>query len=287
MSSFGVSLAESGSRHHGESGRPEPVKPTNLGVMSEVDDPESPDSRIRPIVAELDALVASVSGVRDALAALPGLMNDWTVGEPDEAQSLVVEVLTEPGAMVGVWERLAAGRACLVLPDPSVLAELSAPPAGAHVGIRVIVGETDDRQARAAIDEAARLGIEARSLADPPSWFAVDDGDRCIYPSAWEVTRPEQLLVLHDPVAAGGFRMLFDELWRRAVPLDARIADWERLLKLLEKGLTEAEAALEMHVSERTVRRRVREVAAALGAQNLFTLGIAWAAPADSRPEPR
>lgn len=251
--------------------------------MTDPDDDVTPEELVRPIVAELDALARSADRLRDALAALPGLMNDWTVGEPDEAQSLLVEVLAGPGAVADAWDRLTPGRGRFVLPDLRVLGELRPAPAG----IRVIVGPADAADTAAALAEADRLGAEVRSLADPPSWFAVDDTDRCGYPARWEIARPEHVLLLHDPVAAGGFRMLFEELWRRAAPLGASTPDWEPVLELLDRGLTEAEVASALHVSERTVRRRIRDAATAFGTRGRFALGLARATSAERGPGAR
>jgi hypothetical protein len=244
--------------------------------MRAAERPATPDALIRPITAELDTIAADATALRDALAALPGLMNDWTVGAPDEEQSLVVDVLAGPDAVAEVWRRLAVRPACFVLPDAGALGELAELPGIDLSGTRIIVGRTGGDETRLALEQAARLGVELRALSDSPSWFATD-GDRCGYPSAWETERPAQLLVLHDPVAAGGFRLLFDELWRRASPLDARTPEWESVLRLLELGRSETQIAAALHLSERTVRRRIHDAAAFLGARNRFTLGLAWA----------
>jgi hypothetical protein len=254
--------------------------------MAARDETLSPDALVRPIVHELEAVASELSRMRDVLDALPDLMNDWVVGAPDEEQLLDIDVLAGPDAVRAAWERFAGRAACFVLPDARVLAEV--PAAGAvgapASGIRVILGAADEGARRVAIEEAARVGAEVRWIADPPSWFAVDDRDRCCYPSAWERGRPEYLLVLHDPVAAGGFRMLFEELWRRATPLDAGVPDWEAVVRLLDRGHTEGEVADILGLSERTVRRRIHEAGEALGASNRFTLGLAWAASVRAAP---
>ncbi len=247
--------------------------------MTALDTPDpvsTTDSPVAPLLAELDAVVSATVVVREALAALPGLANDWAVGEPDEEQLLAAELITGPDAIADMWTRLASAGSCYVLPDPTALAGLT-PCGDAARGIRVVVTASDEEARRAALTESARLGVAVRSLPDPPSWFAVDDADRCCYPSAWRPARPEHLLVLHDPVAAGGFRMLFEELWRRSAPLEVRAPEWEPVLRLLDRGLNESAVAAALHVSERTVRRRIRDASEALGARNRFTLGLAWA----------
>lgn len=236
--------------------------------------PEGPDAIVGPVAAELDTLLADVAALRDELRSLPGLMADWEAGEPAAEQTLVVAALPGPTAVAECWNLLAEQDACFVLPDAAALAELE--PREATLGIRAIVGETDAAAHAALLAESARLGVRLRTLADPPSWYAVH-GDRCGYPMEWDLERPAGMLVLHDAVAAGGFRLMFEELWRRATPPDTSRPAWEPVLRELELGRTESQIARRLHLSERTVRRRIREAATALGASNRFTLGLAWA----------
>ena len=246
--------------------------------------PNSPEALVESLGGELDAIGSALSEVRSVLLALPGLMKDHVDGAPDEEQSLVVGVLAEPGSIAALWERLDGDGACFVLPDARALAELP-PPTGARRRVRVIVGDADADATESAADVTERLGLDLRSLHDPPSWFAVD-GDRCGYPASWTPERPAQLLVLHDSVAAGGFQALFEQLWRRAAPPDARRPEWEPVLRQLELGRSEPAIAAALHLSERTVRRRIQAASSALGARNRFTLGVAWADAAGRQEAP-
>lgn len=244
------------------------------------------DAALARVHAQLEALAA----VRLHLTTMPARLRHWE-GAQNADDEVRMELRHGPDAVVDVWLRLCerggAVDAFGCFPDPAPLARVVAQ-AGARSSessrIRVIVGRGEtDAGARDALAELEGRGVEVRALERPPGWFAGEGADRSAFPTAWGVRWPSTVRLVPHAVASQSLRSFFDELWRRAVPLEeAEVglteADWAPVLRLLERGLSDAEVARELGLSERTVRRRVEEAMVELGAADRFALGRAWAA---------
>ncbi|GAA4712449.1 helix-turn-helix transcriptional regulator [Phytohabitans rumicis] len=84
---------------------------------------------------------------------------------------------------------------------------------------------------------------------------------------------PPAVVLVRDPALLAALSALFELYWERAVPVSVRAeAD---VLPLLVAGLTDQEIAAKLGWSHRTVRRRVRDLMARLGAQTRFQAGYA------------
>ncbi|MBO9578814.1 MAG: hypothetical protein J7480_08625 [Microbacteriaceae bacterium] len=237
------------------------------------DAPAASDPDVTSIVNALAEVAGTATRVGAAMSVLPELMRDWRGGAPGEPVGVPTLALPGPTAVAEAWRRLAEPGAVFVLPDWRMLAELPGPVSG----VRVILGPVAAEDVAEAGAELARLDVAARTVDDPPAWFGAGAGDVSAYPSAWGRERPELVLLLGVAVATQGFRMLFEEVWRRAARVDAPVAAWQSVLSALDGGAGDEEVARALHLSERTVRRRVHEATEALGASNRFTLGLAWA----------
>jgi DNA-binding CsgD family transcriptional regulator len=146
---------------------------------------------------------------------------------------------------------------------------------------------------RRALDVPGRLadleagiaaGEEAR-VADIPLKMTIVDGSTAVLP----VRHPpdvESRIVVRDPVLLAALGALFEMYWERALPL--RVSDGRpqlsgdgagpspeeaHLLPLLVAGLTDQEIAAQLHLSDRTVRSRVRAMMVRLDATTRFQAG--------------
>ncbi len=249
----------------------------------------------RPVLAVALAAVReqliALDQVRSELESTPSRLRHWAVARSDETE-VRIELTHGPDAVGEAWSRLCdPGRAVDAFgcfPDPAALAgvdpELTRRALVSGSRVRLVVGRADaGRAGRVELAALHTHGVEVRTLESAPGWFAGEGDDRSAFPTAWGVRRPLSVRLVPDPTASRALRSLFDELWDRAAPLDAlepidEPHDWEPVLRLLERGSSDAEVAAELGMSERTVRRRVEDAMIDLGATDRFTLGRAWAA---------
>ena len=121
------------------------------------------------------------------------------------------------------------------------------------------------------------LGGQARVLPEVPLTMVLVDGREALVPGAGA---GHTVVVRHvglcDALAA-----LFEAVWAQAAPLFARSRqenpdldpEDHAILQLLNAGVTDDVIARQLGISERTVRRRVAELAARLGAGSRFQIG--------------
>lgn len=260
--------------------------------------PTDAGSVVRPpqeslIGAAVDALTAqseAAAALSRTLAELPALIRDWEWGRPDDESSIPTEVIEGPTAIVDAWWRyvdrsrpvstvgvIPDAHGFMLVPDEDAaqLTEFVDPHGG---GIRLIVDpESLDEASRPVVDALRSIGLRFRTLVDAPSWFFVD-GDRvAALPAQWGDPWPKRVLLARNAVIAHALRGYFELLWRQATEIDAGAPPWEPILRLLDRGMTEEEIAVELHMSTRTVRRRIGDAMDTYRVTNRFTLGRAWA----------
>jgi hypothetical protein len=240
-------------------------------------------------VDELTAQSEAAAALGRTLAELPALIRDWEWGRPEDESSIPAEVIEGPTAIVDAWWRYvdrsrplstvgvipdAHGFTLVPEEDAARLTEFVDPHGG---GIRLIINpDSLDEASRPTVDALRSIGLRFRTLADAPGWFFVD-GDRvAALPAQWGDPWPQRVLLARNAVIADALRGYFELLWREATEIEAAPPPWEPILRLLDEGMTEEEIARELHVSARTVRRRVVDAMEAFGVTNRFTLGRAW-----------
>lgn len=134
-------------------------------------------------------------------------------------------------------------------------------------------------------EELARLmaaGEEARLLADLPMKLAIADRSTALVPLTLE-TGIHQAAVIHRSLLLDALVMLFEQLWEQAVPLGADerrqdadgLADLDRrILALLVTGMKDDAIARQLGLSQRTMRRRMKELLDRLGVSSRFQAGV-------------
>ena len=125
-------------------------------------------------------------------------------------------------------------------------------------------------------------GEHVRILASVPSRLAVLGGTVALLPERWGENSP-RLLVVREHSIVGAVTALFEGLWERAMAVpgfggldEVQGADGSRqlLLHQLAQGAKDEQIARALGLSLRTVRRRVAEVMAELGAGSRFQAGV-------------
>ncbi|MBW8172191.1 hypothetical protein K0651_03900 [Ornithinimicrobium sp. Arc0846-15] len=129
--------------------------------------------------------------------------------------------------------------------------------------------------ARAIAEERASAGERQRFLDAVPVQFAVF-GDAGVLMSAGDDSAAEFLLV-RSAALVQAFKELFQEMWRRAEPLDefAPAQQSTRIMELMALGFKDEAIARHLGVGLRTVRRRISDEMSNRGVDTRFQLGLA------------
>jgi hypothetical protein len=263
------------------------------GHLILVDGELTPVPPQEPVLVAAAALIAeqarSTRDLGDRLAALPALIREWESGERRSEYPIRAEAVHGPLAIIESWWRYADrhrpvatinvvpdARAFAQVPEDDVrrLLEFTAPGAG---GIRILVGRDSlaHPEARRAVDGLLDAGLVVRTIARPPSWFFADGDVVGALPARWGDPWPTSVLLVRTPVVADLLTAYFEQLWARSAPPSAS-PDRDAILGLLAEGLTDEEIAARLHLSGRTVRRRITDAMDDAGATNRFTLGVSW-----------
>lgn len=248
------------------------------------------ESLVAAAADTLDEQARTALALSQTLRELPGLIRDWDWGLPEDESAIPIEVITGRTAIVDAWWRYidrsrpvstvgvipdAHGFLLVSESDAARLVDFLGPHGG---GIRLIVDPaTLDHASRPVVDALRRLGMQFRTLDNPPGWFFADGDKVAALPAQWGDRWPERILLARNPVIAEALRAYFELLWHTAADIDDTASRWQPILELLGQGLTDEQIAALLHVSSRTVRRRVDQAVHAYGATNRFTLGHAWA----------
>ena len=134
-------------------------------------------------------------------------------------------------------------------------------------------------EASVAVAARAEAGEEIRLLPDVPTRLLVIGTTHALVPEPLGHTSSPRIMVRQRGIVEA-ITMLFEQLWARATP----VADFERarrgagqrsfLLEQLAVGAQDEQIARRLGVSLRTVRRRVAELMAELGADSRFQAGV-------------
>lgn len=123
------------------------------------------------------------------------------------------------------------------------------------------------------------IGEEIRVMPELPTRLAVIGADFAMLAEPLGYAAAPRAVV-REPALVEALTLLFDQMWDRAAPLAAgELApspDHQRrfLLEQLAAGAQDEQIARRLSVSLRTVRRRVAELLAELGAESRFQAGV-------------
>lgn len=125
----------------------------------------------------------------------------------------------------------------------------------------------------------AEVGEEIRLLPDVPTRLLIIGSTHVMLPEPLGVGEAPRIVV-RQPGIVAAVRLLFDQLWARALP----VAAFERseragaqrtfLLEQLAAGAQDEQIARRLGISLRTVRRRVAELMAELNVESRFQAGV-------------
>lgn len=129
-----------------------------------------------------------------------------------------------------------------------------------------------------AVDEAMsarEAGEESRVHPQVPMKLAIFDERVALLPLSVDQL-VDSALVVHESALLQALLEMFELLWSDAVPIRAGHDDGadDKLLTLLAAGLKDEAIARQLHVSPRTVGRRIAELMERLGARTRFQAGL-------------
>jgi len=134
-------------------------------------------------------------------------------------------------------------------------------------------------EAPAVLEARAEIGEEVRLIPEPPTRLLVIGVTHTILPEPLGNAASPRIMVRQRGIVEA-MGLFFEQLWERASP----IAEYEQgakgdevrrqLLAQLATGSQDEQIARRLGMSLRTVRRRVAEVMAELGAESRFQAGV-------------
>ncbi|WP_340540581.1 LuxR C-terminal-related transcriptional regulator [Nocardioides sp. GXZ039] len=154
------------------------------------------------------------------------------------------------------------------------------------------ISNMQDERVRSLIAEAVEMGEEARFHAEIPMRMALVDDARAMlmlpHPGLKtgdkvDDQRNINAVLVHASPFLDALSRLFETTWTHSVPFvasDEKLSTWgidavdQRILELMNTGLTDARIAHVVGISERTVARRVNRMLERVGAPGRFALGV-------------
>jgi DNA-binding NarL/FixJ family response regulator len=133
--------------------------------------------------------------------------------------------------------------------------------------------------------EGVEAGEEAR-IARVPLKLAVIDGEWAMLPLLHAQGRiPEAVVIVRRSVLLDSLIALFESVWEHAVEVQPMsngelfasgtpAGELRQLAHLLAAGMTDSAIARQLGLSERTVRRRVKDLMDELGVDSRFPAGV-------------
>lgn len=244
---------------------------------------------------ELQSERAAAQARSDRLTAIVDAVarrtSSWNVGESVAQDRLSLQSAHGPHAAEDLWFAVQAsrvgsgGRVRAVLTDLDRYRASSpersrsfAQAMSTYSSVQVIIPAMPlDEQLTAMVRGFGDSGVEFRMLADPPSWFWVDDLDVTGVPLVWGDKAPQSVLAVASPVIAGITKAYFAELWQQASPVEKDPGGYGQLLHRMRRGMTLDAASRSLGITPRTGRRRIAAAMDRYGVATLFALGVAWA----------
>lgn len=253
-------------------------------------EPLSPD---RAMSAATERVVASeMEGLRAlavSAAALSALTRDWEVGGSPDDTAPWAEFVHGHEAQWKAWPRYALTHPprhpVNLYPDLSIIRSLMVPTMTeeekrlvAQSGIRGVFPRTllTVDEDRAFLEEMSALGMRVRVTDSIVSWVYADRGVLCALPLDWAEHPPSSIAIVTHPSITEIVSLYVESVWERAVDFPLDDDGWQPVLRLLERGLSDAAIAQSLDISPRTVHRRIAEAMDALDAHSRFELGVAW-----------
>lgn len=240
-------------------------------------------------------LTRKLAQAQEGLAHLPRLLQAWHEGATD-SHHLQVAVNRGESAPADIW-RLQSNRMLPKTADicmPFALPMFANNPARTHAHwnsgaaepteVRFILGTADVSRpgARERLQQEVMAGVSFRVHPSAPSYFWITD-DIVGLPGQWGEVWPEEVTAIQSPALAAALTLVFDQVWREALPLDAQGEQpWDGMLHLMSLGMTMESAANALGLTARTGRRRVAAAMDHFNASSHFTLGAAWEAARSS-----
>ncbi len=243
---------------------------------------------------ELGARRAALEQRRDAIRRL---VPDWNGALSAEASTVVVDVVSDPGAIANVLmhyanscERdllsVAPGR----LPSSRIdgrtrVANVYAARRG--VKTRALYQHTAlrDRATRAYLKELAGTGARIRFAASLPGRSLVFDRSTALLPVPTGDPGRQGLAIVREPNVIAWVVATFEQLWADAEPLEDVIdnphhddteLDQTRaaILRLMAEGEKDEAISRRLSISVRTCRRHIADYMAQVGATSRFQAGV-------------
>ncbi|WP_406457550.1 LuxR family transcriptional regulator [Streptomyces sp. NBC_00876] len=149
------------------------------------------------------------------------------------------------------------------------------------VRVRVVVDrEGLDYPGRArGLSELAEQGVQIRLATDLPTKLITVDRQVTLLPPTDVADPTASALVVNDALLGNALVPLFEEVWRRAMPIGPGANDElghedSELLTLLASGLKDEAIARRLGVHVHTVRRRITRLLLELNAETRFQAGV-------------
>ncbi|MDH6180300.1 hypothetical protein M2152_000482 [Microbacteriaceae bacterium SG_E_30_P1] len=230
------------------------------------------------------------------LEALPGIVELWREGRGLDGGPAFDVIDNHEDVWARWWQdsfRVTPSRPGVMVPDSVMLREQVVRDIDRvkedfiardfHMRVLISLRELDPESGidTSYIPVLIDAGVEIRAIADPPSWFYVDEGKAGVgiggIPLVWGQGNPAGMVVVYDASLIAMMSWLYDFMWARAIPVGATEQGWEPVLRLLAQGLSDKQVADALGWGLRTVRRRISEAMDELDAPTRFELGAAWA----------
>ncbi len=248
---------------------------------------EAPERALGRLVQEATArLVDAQAALGSARLSVPALLAENRSRRHGRAGSAELEMVA-PGDFLDVLARLlveTTGELVYLRPDQWAL------PVSRDADLALLQELRSGRESRALYPVAAlaeptgdvirriEAGEKVRVLDEVPTRLVVLGTEAALLPEWWGSPEGQRLLV-RQPALVAALRQLFDLLWDRAhVPpgsSEAIHTDGRRqLVAMLAQGLVDDQIARALGCSVRTVRRRVADLLAELGASSRFQAGV-------------
>jgi hypothetical protein len=263
------------------------------GIVRIVDDlvhVESPAELLSRLIAEQAEAAARARADLSALAtALPLLTA--TTARPDEGDVRNVEQIDgeissggEPSSLIGALIRQSKGDLAWLRPDQwripreGAMLEVIRDLVGAGRRSRAIYPVRVLTEAPEVVRGRAAAGEQVRVLPDVPTRMFVIGTTHAVLPEPLGFVDEPRTLVRQQGIVEA-LAMLFEMMWERASPVpELEPGDTPDLrgflLRQLASGAQDERIARQLGISLRTVRRRVADLMAELGADSRFQAGV-------------